>query len=71
MKKLVICSDCFGNNTELLRTIEIDKSASFEIIKTHCMGICPKDRISTIYLEENKINEFKISSLSVEEIKDI
>lgn len=71
MKKLVICSDCFGNNTDLLRTIEIDKSANLEIIKTHCMGVCPKDKFSTIFLEVNKINEFKISTLSIEEIKDI
>jgi hypothetical protein len=71
MKKLVICSDCFGNNTDLLRTIEIDKSANLEIIKTHCMGICPKDKISTIYLEKNKVNEFKINSLTLNQIKDI
>ena len=60
MKKLVICSDCFGNNTELLRTIEIDKSTSLEIIKTHCMGICPKDKISTNKKSKNEVENYEM-----------
>lgn len=77
MKSLVLCKDCGDQfksphkNGICGEFSEISKINDINIYLSHCMGKCPKDKISTITLHQNKINEFKIEEYSVETIKKI
>lgn len=77
MKSLVLCKDC-GDQFQSPHIdgvcgefSEIAKINDLNIVLTHCMGKCPRDKISTILLHQNKINEFKIEEYSIETIKKI
>lgn len=70
MKTMIICKDCLGccGTSELKKTNMIEPSINIKIIQTNCMGICPAGKVSTIILEDNEINEFEITPLTVSQI---
>ncbi len=73
MKTIIICNNCLGccGTNELKKTDEIEPLKSIKLIQTKCMGICPAGKISTIILEDNEINEFEITPLTVKQINDL
>lgn len=73
MKTIILCKDCLGccGASELKKTNVIEPSKSIKIIQTKCMGICPAGKVSTIILEDNEVNEFEITPLTIEQINTI
>lgn len=71
MKTIIICEDCSSCCSKEEMSTKLQNNENTQIIKTHCMDICPKGKISTIILEHNKTNDFKIAALSIAELQEL
>jgi hypothetical protein len=71
LKTIIICEDCSSCCSKDEVNLKIESNERTKILKTHCMDLCPKGKISSIILEDNKISDFKIVPLSIQELENL
>lgn len=70
MKTIIICNDCLGccGTNELKKSNITDPSKNIKLIQTKCMGICPAGKVCTIILEDNEVNDFEMTPLTIKQL---
>lgn len=71
MKTIIICEDCGTCCSKDDIQTKLESTANTQVLRTHCMDLCPKGKISSIILDSNKVNDFKITPLTIEEIQSL
>lgn len=71
MKTIIVCNDCGTCCGESNKITDIKLRDDIHLIKSKCLGVCPENKISTIVLDSNQVNEFKITPLTVNEINNL
>lgn len=72
MKTVIICTDCGGCCSSIDKQISDDQfklvNKNINFIKSKCMGICPTNKFSTLVLESNVVNDYKIQELDLNQV---
>lgn len=70
MKTIIICNDCLGccEAKDLRQSGIKQPTNNVKVIQTKCMGLCPAGKICTIILEDNELNDFELTPLTVKQL---